>query len=135
MRFSAIPIFSQELRLGLADLLQNPLQRRAPLRTGHLFHAIQRLVLARWPIELVRAADLNLHNLGKRDEAPTVINRMIFIDFREDAMAFLIEMIILAVQEGGRYRARPWRVANDQGITRHDHNLRLSNDGLADAWH
>ena len=56
----------------------------------------------RRPIELVRAANLDLHHFGQRDEAPKVINRIIFIDFRENVVAFLIEMIVVAVQEGGQ---------------------------------
>ena len=49
--------------------------------------------------------------------------------FPPGTLAFLIEMIVVAVQKGGRNRARTRRVANHQGIARHDHNLRLSNGG------
>ena len=67
-------------------------------------------------VELVRAANLDLHHLGQRDEAPKVINRIIFTDFREEVpTAFVIEMIVVAVQEGGRDRPRTRRVANHPG--------------------
>ena len=40
----------------------------------------------------MRAANLDLHHFGQRDKAPKVLDWVIFIDFRENAVAFVIEL-------------------------------------------